>query len=169
MQPLHVKHLLLADGPDFDTCRQRVEHFFARTILVKYDTVRVVAADSHAGDDPRFWPALEQGVAANRAFLAELLSDLAEAGVRSASDLATLPQGYASKTLHTIAHLLDGFIGIDSRFYNLSADSHWLPDRQRQQIEADPAHHWLISVEASSAAGDADRVFTLRTIPTARG
>lgn len=100
--------------------------------------------------------------------MAELVDELKDAGVAEVQDLTSLPQGYASKILHTAAHLLDGFIGIDSHFYNLADDSHWLSDQQRNKIEAAPASYWLLQVEASSRAGDIDQVATLRTTPTAK-
>jgi len=158
---------MLVDGPDLDTSRRRVERFFARTILVKYDSVQVVAEKSCNGTHGLFWEKLAAGIAENRALAAALLADLKEAGLTDLDALTTLPQGYASKTLHTMAHLLDGFFGVDSRFYNLNDDSHWLSASQRSRIEQDPASSWLLHVEASSQSGDADQVSTLRTIPTA--
>ena len=107
-------------------------------------------------------------MAANRKVLADLLEELKDSGVTEVQHLVSLPQGYASKTLHTIAHLLDGFIGIDSHFYNLVDDSHWLSDQQRRKMEAAPTSYWLLQVEAASLAGDVDQVATLRTTPTAR-
>ena len=168
MSALNITHLMLVDGPDFDTCRQQVERFFARTILVKYDSVKVVAEKSSNGTDPQFWKKLEAGTTGNRALAAELLTELKEAGLTDIDKLTTLPQGYASKTLHTMAHLLDGFFGVDSHFYNLNDDSHWLNEAQRNKIEQQPTSHWLIHVEASSETGDADQVSTLRTMPTAK-
>lgn len=166
MTSLTITHRLLVDGPDFTSCCQRVERFFARTILVKYDSVRIDAAQSCAATDPRFWEKVEQGLTANRETVADLLAELKASGTTALDDLGDLPQGYASKTLHTLAHLLDGFIGIDSNFYNLIDDSHWLSDQQRGRIKAAPAAHWLLSVEASSFTGNADQVATLRTTPT---
>ncbi len=168
MTSLTVTHRLLVDGPDLATCRQRVERFFARTILVKYDTLRIAPERAFVATEPGFWQEVEEGLAANRATVAALLDELKGTGTTALDDLATLPQGYASKTLHTVAHIMDGFIGIDSHFYNLCADSHWLSDRERRRIEADPAGHWLLHVEATSASGDVDQVPTLRTQPTAR-
>ena len=157
---------MLVDGPDFDTCRHRVERFFARTILVKYDSVQVVAEKSCNGADPQFWQKVEQGIAENRSLAAELLAELKNAGLTDINNLADLPQGYPSKTLHTLAHLLDGFFGVDSHFYNLNDDSHWLSEPQKNKIEQSPDTHWLIHVEASSKTGNADQVSTLRTMPT---
>jgi len=158
---------MLVDGPDFGTSRRRVERFFARTILVKYDSVQVVAEKSCNGTDRHFWKKLDAGITENRNLAAELLADLKETGLTELDNLTTLPQGYASKILHTMAHLLDGFFGVDSRFYNLNDDSHWLNDSQLSHIKQKPESYWLIHVEASSQTGDADQVSTLRTMPTA--
>jgi len=163
----NVTHLMLVDGPDFDTSRRRVERFFARTILVKYDSVQVVAEKSCNGADQQFWEKLDAGIAENRNLAADLLTELKETGLTELDKLTTLPQGYATKILHTMAHLLDGFFGVDSRFYNLNDDSHWLNDSQLAQIKQKPESYWLIHVEASSQTGDADQVSTLRTMPTA--
>jgi len=40
--------------------------------------------------------------------------------------------------------MLDGFIGIDSVFYNLAEDSHWLSAPLRKTIEQHPEHYWLV-------------------------
>lgn len=158
---------MLVEGPDFDTCRRRVERFFARTILVKYDSVTVVAAKSCNGAGGEFWGKLTTGIAENQKLAAELLAELKGAGITELDSLSTLPQGYVSKTLHTMAHLLDGFFGVDSRFYNLNDDSHWLSEPQQALVKQQPEQFWLLHVEALSQTGDADQVATLRTIPTA--
>ncbi len=168
MSSFNVTHLLLVNGPDFDSCRRQVEKFFARTILVKYDSLQVVAEKSCHGEDRQFWEKLSTGIAENRNLTTELLTELKEAGVTDLDALTTMPQGYASKILHTIAHLLDGFFGVDSCFYNLNDDSHWLSEPQHALIKKKPANYWLLHVEASSQTGDADQVSTLRTMPTAK-
>lgn len=61
MTSLHVTHLMLVDGPDLETCSQRVERFFNRTILLKYDTVRINAEHSFAATAPEFWQGVERG------------------------------------------------------------------------------------------------------------
>ncbi|MEJ2057239.1 MAG: hypothetical protein P8X39_05310, partial [Desulfofustis sp.] len=65
-------------------------------------------------------------------------------------DLIDLNQGYQSKILHIIAHFLDGFIGIDSVFYNLIDDSHWLSDETRDKIEQQPDRFRLLSLKCYS-------------------
>src|SRR4030043_54062 len=63
-------------------------------------------------------------------------------------DLQELPQGYKSKILHVITHLLDGFFGIDTYFYNLEEDSHWVSEELKEKIKTNPPIFWLLSLEA---------------------
>lgn len=146
---LEVTHTILAMEPDFEKSTAHVLRFLDRTPLVQYDAVRVVAAQSCSGADPRFWPCLEQGLADNRQVLRQLTGELRAAGTKEFSDLPAMPQGFQSKIFHTMAHLLDGFFGIDSRFYSLPEDSHWLGASLRRQIEADPEDFWLVTVVAT--------------------
>ena len=146
---LEVTHKILTMEPDLARSAAHVLRFLDRTPLVQYDAMRVVAAESCSGADPRFWPSLEQGLAANREVLAKLTGELQAAGTKEFSDLLAMPQGFQSKIFHTMAHLLDGFFGIDSRFYNLPEDSHWLGERLRKQIETGPAEFWLVRVKAT--------------------
>jgi len=155
-------HDLLVAGPDFETCRQKVERFFARTELIRYDEIRVEEAAVNAGD-PVFWERLAAGEAANRQIIDELFAELAAEGFQNAADFRHMGQGYLSKVFHTIAHLLDGFIGIDSRFYNLEEDSNRLSRGLRQQILAAPAAYWLLTVIGASHADDDNDLDRLRS------
>jgi hypothetical protein len=146
---LEVTHKILAMEPDLEKSSGHVLRFLDRTTLVQYDAVRVVAAESCSGADPRFWPWLEQGLADNQRVLTQLIGELRAAGTKEFSDLPAMPQGFQSKIFHTMAHLLDGLFGIDSQFYNLPEDSHWLGDNLRKQIEATPEDFWLVTVKAT--------------------
>jgi len=146
---LEVTHKILAMEPDFAKSSAHVLRFLDHTSLVQYDAVRVVAAESYSATDPRFWPWLEQGLAANRQVLTQLTGELRAAGTKEFGDLVAMPQGFQSKIFHTMAHLLDGFFGIDSQFYSLPDDSHWLEASLRRQIETDPEDFWLITVVAT--------------------
>jgi hypothetical protein len=66
--------------------------------------------------------------------------------------LLTLKQGYATKILHTLTHLLDGFIGIDSAFYNLVEDSHWVSGELAEAIRVAGAEYWLVPVRTGMLA-----------------
>lgn len=160
---LEVSHRILVMGPDREKSTAHALRFIAHTPLVHYDAVRVIEAESCSGQDSRFWPWLEQGIAENRQVLAKLLADLRAAGTKDFQDLLRMPQGFQSKIIHTVAHLLDGLFGIDSTFYSLPEDSHWLSETTRSQIEASPEDFWLIKVVASLQAAEQQNVSALRS------
>ena len=66
------------------------------------------------------------------------MDELIKAKIYRAEDFHNIKQGYLSKTLHILSHFLDGFIGIDSYFYNLIDDSHWLPSSNRPGHTKEP-------------------------------
>lgn len=160
---LEISHRILVMGPDLERSAAHALRFLDRTPLVQYDAARVITAESCSGLDSRFRPWLEEGIAENRKVLAKLLADLRAAGTRDFQDLVHLPQGFQSKIVHTIAHLLDGFFGIDSAFYSLAEDSHWLSDTTRGQVEESPEEFWLIKVVATLEALEHGSVSALRS------
>jgi len=160
---LEVTHTILTMEPDLEKSSGHVLRFLDRTTLVHYDAVRVVAAESRSGADPRFWSCLEQGLADNRQVLNKLIGELRAAGTKEFSNLLAMPQGFQSKIFHTMAHLLDGFFGIDSQFYNLPEDSHWLGERLRKQIEASPEEFWLVTVVATLESLEHQAIAGLRS------
>ncbi|MEW6586553.1 MAG: hypothetical protein AB1442_13210, partial [Nitrospirota bacterium] len=97
---------------------------------------------------PDFWNALDQAVLKNREILSELAEELRHEGVKTLHDLERIPQGYQSNMLHVMTHLLDGFFGIDSYFFNLVENSHWVSDALRARMRGCPTGHWLVAVEA---------------------
>ncbi|MBU1627836.1 hypothetical protein KKB18_10745, partial [bacterium] len=113
---LEAVHELLAIGPDFEIAKNQVQRFFDKTQLVRYDSVEILKEDSMSAANSKFWERIGLGEEGNRQIITELIEDLKEIGTFSLSDAAKLPQGFQSKTFHTIAHLLDGFFGIDSCF-----------------------------------------------------
>jgi len=163
MGTLEISHDILVAGPDFAACRQQVNHFFARTLLVRYDDVQVLKDASINGLNENFWPAIDAGLAANKNVLGDFLESLKQEGFASLDDLQSLEKGYLSKTLHTIAHLLDGFIGIDSRFYNLEEDSHTVSRQMQQKIAAAPGHYWIVRVKGRIVSSGEDPLDALRT------
>ena len=121
---LETVHTLLTHASDMADARHNVLKFINSTDLVHYDQVKIVEEKVFRADLPEFWKAVEEGVNTNSYVCQQLLKELALQGFNSLMDLAQLPRGYLSKILHTVAHLLDGFFGIDSCFYNLPEDSH---------------------------------------------
>jgi len=148
-------HWMLCAGDDFATARDSVLSFFNKSILLSYDAIVADEHSSCSAEDPGFWVELEEGVAENRLVLGGFLDDLRGEGCRDIDGLTALPLGYPSKILHIIAHLLDGFIGIDSVFYNLIEDSHWLSEGLRDTIRKAPSRYWLVRVEASFMSAEA--------------
>jgi hypothetical protein len=148
-----VTHLLLTASADSTEAQTRVRHFFNRNFLVKYDRVTINESRITPAADPDFWPRLEAGLAENRRVLAQFLADLQESGFRQLADLGAMPQGYESKILHIVTHLLDGFFGIDSRFYNMQEDAHTVSDRLRRSIREKPQGFWLVAAECAYDTG----------------
>jgi len=160
---LKVSLDVLIAGSDFASCQQRVLRFFERTMLVRFDKVNVAEQESMHAADRAFWPRLDKGVSANRKVVGELVASLQEEGIATFEDLRKLEQGYLTKILHTIAHLMDGFIGIDSRFYSLEEDSHSVSKALRKSIHENPGQHWLLRVIGTIASESQDPIDALRT------
>lgn len=159
---LEVSHDLLAIGPSFEVVKDYVLRFFDKTQLVRYDAVHVVEDQAVSAEKSIFWERIEQDMAGNRQVIGELIEELKESGINSLSDLMDLPQGFQSKTIHTVAHLLDGFFGIDTVFYNLVEDSHWLSANLRQEILADPSDYWLIKATGTFKVLQPEKAAILR-------
>jgi hypothetical protein len=161
---LEINHLFLTHGTSLENAQGRVTDFLERTILVKYGRVQLLPDTSLDGDHPRFEEIMEAGLAKNREVLSGLLTELDNEGIRTLAGLADMPKGYQSKLLHTVAHLLDGFFGIDSAFYNLEEDSHLVSQQLHRQIRQDPSLFYLIDLQGISEVG-ADDMRTFETPP----
>ena len=159
-------HLLLVEGENFELCRDHVLQFFHKNVLVKYDRLTVVADASLAALQDDFMPQLEAGLEKNRQLVQQLLAELQQEGFGDLGRWQQMPQGYLSKTVHEIAHLLDGFFGVDSAFYNLLDDSHWVSAQRQQEIRRRPERYWLIRAEGSSHVPQVDRLPFLRRLGT---
>lgn len=134
---LLARHMVLTEGESPAACRSQVMNFFERTTLVRYDNI-VIDDKIISATDPTFNEELDLGLKRNRQTLRKFIDELGATGFETRGDLMGLNQGYHSKILHIIAHFLDGFVGIDSIFYNLVDDSHWLTDETREQIGQEP-------------------------------
>ena len=163
MGNLEIVHDILLAGSDFASCRQKVLRFFDRTMLIRYDEVMVLEDESLNGVQKNFWPRIEEGLEANQKILREFLAYLQEEGFAALDDLQSLEKGYLSKILHIIAHLQDGFIGIDSRFYSLAEDSHGISRNLLQKIGAAPENYWILRVKGKIASTEEDPLDALRT------
>ncbi len=147
------QHDILATAADLESATRRVRAFLEATPLVEYDRVGTDQPLCMNGGDVRFMNRIESAVAENRRLLTALLAELQHDGAIRLDDLAHLPQGYQSKLFHVIAHILDGFFGIDSRFYDLDENSHWLTDGRRRMLARNPEQCWLVRVRAALNGG----------------
>jgi hypothetical protein len=151
---LFMEHDLLVTAEKFADAEKRVRLFFDKSQLVHYDFVDVDREKSCNAADQRFSEGIAAGIADNKRILAELLAKLQDEGCRELADLLALPQGFQSKMLHTMSHLLDGFFGIDSKLFDIDEISHWITPNRRSEIEENPGRCWLIRVEAKSVYGE---------------
>ncbi|HHO47869.1 MAG TPA: hypothetical protein ENN06_05385 [Desulfobacteraceae bacterium] len=150
---LFMEHDMLMSGPDRETCEQHIRLFFDKSQLVHYDSIDFDRANSVNGTDGRFEELLSSAIAGNRQVLSDLLNKLRQEGCTSLDDLLVMPQGFMSKLLHTMCHLLDGFFGVDSRFFDIDEISHWLTENRKQEIARSPEQCWLIRVQGRSVYG----------------
>lgn len=154
-------HLVLVNGDSYEKCQGHVTKFFELTSLVNYDRIDISKKKSVAATDPEFDARLNGAIAHNKNTLKNFVIELEQAGLKTSADLLELESGYPSKTLHIVAHFLDGFIGIDSFFYNLIDDSHWLPSTTRSAVEKEKEHHWLIYLEGYSGTPELAAVLNM--------
>jgi hypothetical protein len=141
------RHLFLATGNSLEQARGQAAHFINTTQLVIYQSITINDKKIRSGASKKFWTDIEEGIAANHLFCHSLMQELQDAGsLHKIADLLNIQQGYPSKLLHILTHMLDGFFGIDSNFYNLIEDSHWISDRLRTSIQQNPKGYWLVPV-----------------------
>jgi len=140
-------HKIVSRADTLAAAQKYVYGFFDKSMLIHYDTVKVITKRSLSATDKDFWQEVDTAIAQNKSVLGKYIADLKETGCQSVDDFKSINHGYPSKIFHLIAHLLDGFIGIDSVFYNLPEDSHWLSDKLRNKIIAAPERYWLLYVE----------------------
>jgi hypothetical protein len=144
------QHVFLVDGADYAEGRRKIESFLTKNLLVRYasllfdDPGKIIAKNK-----AKFWETIDWCQKQNQLTITGLLQELSDLGYESIADLAHVPQGYNSKLLHTITHLLDGFFGLDSFFYNLIEDSHWVSEPLAAKIKQDDQKYFLVFVQGS--------------------
>jgi hypothetical protein len=144
----HYIHEFLVKGQDFAFSQKKVLQFFERYQLVRYSHISIEENTSLPATSPDFEERLNKAVLENRRIVNKLLEELGKEGVSTLHDLSEMPQGFRTKMLHVITHFLDGFFGIDTYFYNLEEDSHWVSEQARHKILETPSDYWLLSIEA---------------------
>jgi hypothetical protein len=147
---VEARHEFLVDGEDLDACARRIRTFLDSYQLVRYGSIEIVRERSLPAAEPGFSLRLDEALGENAGRVRAFLDELRQDGFERMEQLEEMPQGYQSKTLHTLTHLLDGFFGIDSFFYNLVEGSHGLTGEMRARIEAAPQGYMLVVVKAST-------------------
>lgn len=148
MDLLPIAHLFLAQAGSAEEACRHVERYLTDNPLLSYNTLQVLAEEASPADTEGFWDSMEEGLQANRSFAHRMVDHLEKEGVHNLRQLVGMEQGYATKVLHTLTHLLDGFIGIDSVLYNLIDDSHEVGPQLRRAMQDDPSRYWLVRVRA---------------------
>lgn len=142
------EHLFLVEAKDIIQAQLTVKRFLQNYQLIRYDHFEIETNKILTPEDSDFYEELEKGLATNRSILENFLRDLETEGYSTIKDLTVLPQGYLSKMFHLVAHFLDGFFSIDSYFYNLIEDSHWISKALMKKIEVAKENYFLIKVRA---------------------
>ena len=141
-----ISHYFLVRSQSALLAARHVEQYLAGNQLISYAEFFVQPEEVIGGGNEKFWDTLGMGLAANDVFARRMLAHLKEEGVTTLDGLLELKQGYSTKILHTLTHLLDGFIGIDSVFYNLVEDSHWVSEELAETIREQVEAYWLVPV-----------------------
>lgn len=162
MNDILGQHDLLLESSSRETAQQHAHSFLAHNDLVRYDSVTIESSAILSGNDPEFLENIKSGLAANRQAIQKLVDKLYTEGAADPKNWPTLQQGYTTKLLHTVIHLLDGFFGVDSAFYNLIDNSNQVTDTLLNIIKESPGKYWLVPVTGTSGKEEVDRVPMLR-------
>ncbi len=141
-------HEILVKGSDFDSARKRVLIFFERYQLVRYSNIQMLESSAVSAIDENFNERLQAAISKNRQIIYRLSEEIKSENILSLDDIIALPQGYKTKMLHVITHFMDGFFGIDTYFYNLEEDSHWISEKMLEKIKNNPSNYWILCIEA---------------------
>jgi len=138
--------ILVKSDNDQEAC-ELAERFFQQTTLVNYDDLEIIKEQIINGADPSFFSYLDQAVEENLELMRESIQTLEKGGCHSLEDVLSLTDPYLCKVFHITAHLVDGFIDIDSAFYNIIEDSHRVSHPLRREIKNAPDYYWLLQVQ----------------------
>ncbi|HBT96675.1 MAG TPA: hypothetical protein DEB25_03055 [Desulfobulbaceae bacterium] len=145
-------YTLLVSGNDYETCCQQACDFLKKNKVLDYERVEVIKAESCSGADANFCRRMNASIKKHRENITFLVNELNQMGFHSVEDLQNMEQGYPSKVLHILGHLLDGYVCVDSRFYNLVDYSHQVPSATIANIKRLPKQYWLIRVNGHRAS-----------------
>jgi len=152
-------HTLLVFGNDYETCCQQACDFLKASKTLDYERVEVVETESCSGADANFGRRLNASLKKHRESIDFLVNELNQMGFHSVDDIGNVEQGYPSKVLHILGHLLDGYVCVDSRFYNLIDHSHQVAPATIANIQKQPQQHWLIRVNGHRESEQEARLF----------
>ena len=138
------EHIFLVEAESPEQALSQVVKFFSSYQLVRYDRFEVKREEIISVQDERFWEVLEKGLQKNYEILQNFIGELKSEGYQLVDDLRSLPQGYLSKLVHLIAHFIDGFFSVDSYFYNLIEDSHFLSPYLKRRMLIGRQNFYLI-------------------------
>lgn len=159
-------HIFLVSGENYPEAKGKVEHFLTKNLLVRYSAL--LFDDEKAMDNlqEQFFATIRWAEEQNVLTLQGLLSEFVDLGYDTVSDLSRVPQGYESKLLHTVTHLLDGFFGLDSFFYNLVEDSNRISTSLLEKIGKHmDKEFFLVHVQGSFRSLDeADQIPNMRRL-----
>jgi len=141
-----ISHYFLVEAESAECGKEQVLRYLEGNQLITYANLVIRDEEVIGSKDRRFWPTLERGVQKNLNFATSLVDTLKNEGVTTLDDLVHMQEGYLTKVLHTLTHLLDGFIGVDSILYNLVEDSHRVSLELRETIENKAEQYWLLPV-----------------------
>lgn len=141
-------HEIFVKGFDFESAKKRVLIFFERYQLVRYSNIHILESSAISATDRNFHERLQAAISKNRQIIYELSEEIKSENISTLDDIIALPQGYKTKMLHVITHFMDGFFGIDTYFYNLEEDSHWVSEKMLEKIKNNPSNYWILSIEA---------------------
>ena len=145
-QQYKISHLFLVEAENPQEGAEQVEHYLKGNPLITYSDLVIRSDEIIGSKEGRFWPMLNKGIAKNMDYALSLVDTLKEEGVETIEELVHMEEGYLTKVLHTLTHLLDGFIGVDSVFYNLVEDSHRISHTLKKSVDAEREKYWLIPV-----------------------
>ncbi|MCS7199063.1 MAG: hypothetical protein RMI63_01665 [Caldimicrobium sp.] len=139
-----IPHLFLVKASNQKEALNSAESFIQRYQLIRYEEFQIKTEQIVVATSLDFWLKLNEALQINKRIIFNIIKEIKLEGYTTLEDLKDLPQGYLSKLVHTLAHLLDGFFGIDSYFYNLIEDSHFISSALMKTIKNIPENFYLI-------------------------
>ncbi|MGL1932557.1 MAG: hypothetical protein OCC45_12500 [Desulfotalea sp.] len=158
-----AEHRILLKASAFKYACRQIMSYFERSRIVLYDSTHIIEEQSYPASQPEFMISMNQAIDKNKVSIRKLIKNLEDLGIKKISDLQDIEQGYPSKTLHLLTHFSDGFIGVDSSFYNLVDDSHSVPKATLKDINEAPDTYWIICLDAFSTTPERANIIPMHS------